>query len=164
MSLVKLGTRGSPLALWQAHWCRDALKEAHPGLDVEIVEVESSGDIDLSTPLVQMGEVGIFTKTLERQLELGNIDLAVHSLKDVPAQIMDGTAIVAVSERDSSPARRGCPSAPRDWRRPPAPSCCRRRSWLQTCPRATGPLPILSAASRTPARPRTIPGPTTSSC
>jgi hydroxymethylbilane synthase len=100
MSLVKLGTRGSPLALWQACWCRDALKAAHPGLDVEIVEVESSGDVDLKTPLVQMGEVGIFTKTLERQLELGNIDLAVHSLKDVPAQIMDGTSIVAVSERE----------------------------------------------------------------
>lgn len=100
MSLVKLGTRGSPLALWQAYWCRDALKAAHPGLDVEIVEVDSSGDIDLKTPLVQMGEVGIFTKTLERQLELGNIDLAVHSLKDVPAQIMDGTSIVAVSERE----------------------------------------------------------------
>jgi hydroxymethylbilane synthase len=100
MSLVKLGTRGSPLALWQAYWCRDALKAAHPGLDVEIVEVESTGDVDLQTPLVQMGEVGIFTKTLERQLELGNIDLAVHSLKDVPAQIMDGTSIVAVSERE----------------------------------------------------------------
>ena len=100
MSLVKLGTRGSPLALWQAYWCRDALKAAHPGLDVEIVEVESSGDVDLTTPLVQMGEVGIFTKTLERQLELGNIHLAVHSLKDVPAKIMDGTSIVAVSERE----------------------------------------------------------------
>lgn len=100
MSLVKLGTRGSPLALWQARWCRDALKAEHPGLDVEIVEVESSGDVDLQTPLVQMGEVGIFTKTLERQLELGNIDLAVHSLKDVPAQIMEGTTIVAVSERE----------------------------------------------------------------
>lgn len=100
MSLVKLGTRGSPLALWQAHWCRDALQSAHEGLEVEIVEVESSGDVDLQTPLVQMGEVGIFTKTLERELERGTIDLAVHSLKDVPAQIMDGSAIVAVSERE----------------------------------------------------------------
>ncbi|RKZ11161.1 hydroxymethylbilane synthase [bacterium] len=100
MDLVKLGTRGSPLALWQARWCRDALMQAHPGLAVEIVEVESTGDLDLKTPLVQMGEVGIFTKTLERQLELGAIDLAVHSLKDVPAQIMDGTSIVAVSERE----------------------------------------------------------------
>jgi len=100
MSLVKLGTRGSPLALWQACWCRDALQEAHPGLDVEIVEVQSVGDVDLKTPLVQMGEVGIFTKTLEWELEKGNIDLAVHSLKDVPAQIMDGSSIVAVSERE----------------------------------------------------------------
>jgi hydroxymethylbilane synthase len=100
MSLVKLGTRGSPLALWQAHWCRDALQAAHDGLEVEIVEVESSGDVDLQTPLVQMGEVGIFTKTLERELERATIDLAVHSLKDVPAQIMEGSSIVAVSERE----------------------------------------------------------------
>ena len=100
MSLVKLGTRGSPLAMWQARWCRDALLAAHPGLDVEIVEIESSGDVDLQTPLVQMGEVGIFTKTLEKALDDGRIDLAVHSLKDVPAALAPGTEIVAVSERE----------------------------------------------------------------
>lgn len=100
MSLVKLGTRGSPLAMWQANWCRDALRAAHPGLDVEIVEVESAGDLDLSTPLTQMGEVGIFTKTLERELLEGRIHLAVHSLKDVPAALAEGTEIVAVGERE----------------------------------------------------------------
>lgn len=97
--LVRLGTRGSPLALWQAHWCRDALLAAHPGLRVEVVEVESAGDVDLQTPLVQMGEIGIFTKTLEAALLGGKIDLAVHSLKDVPAALADDTEIVAVSER-----------------------------------------------------------------
>ncbi len=100
MSRVRLGTRNSPLAMWQARWARQALLAAHPGLEVEIVEVQSAGDTDLVTPLVQMGEVGIFTKTLERALEQGRIDLAVHSLKDVPAQIMDGSGIVAVSERE----------------------------------------------------------------
>lgn len=97
---MRLGTRGSPLALWQARWCRDALLQAHDGLDVQIVEVESSGDLDLSTPLGQMGEVGIFTRTLELKLTRGEIDLAVHSLKDVPAQLMPGTTIMAVSERE----------------------------------------------------------------
>lgn len=100
MTLVRLGTRGSPLAMWQAHWCRDALLAAHPGLDVRIVEVESAGDVDLATPLTQMGEVGIFTKTLERELLEGRIELAVHSLKDVPAALAEGTEIVAVSERE----------------------------------------------------------------
>jgi hydroxymethylbilane synthase len=86
--------------MWQARWARETLLATHHGLDVQIVEVESAGDIDLQTPLVQMGEVGIFTKTLERELEEGRIDLAIHSLKDVPAQIMEGSSIVAVSERE----------------------------------------------------------------
>ncbi len=99
-SLLKLGTRGSPLAMWQARWAKAALESAHRGLKVEIVEVDSAGDVDLKTPLVQMGAVGIFTKTLEHELLEGRIDLAVHSLKDVPAQLAEGTEIVAVSERE----------------------------------------------------------------
>jgi hydroxymethylbilane synthase len=97
---LKLGTRGSPLAMWQARWAKAALESAHDGLEVQIIEVDSVGDVDLKTPLVQMGEVGIFTKTLEHELLERRIDLAVHSLKDVPAQIADGTEIVAVSERE----------------------------------------------------------------
>jgi hydroxymethylbilane synthase len=85
--------------MWQARWARDSLLRAHPGLEVQIVEVQSAGDSDLSTPLVQMGEVGIFTKTLERELLEGRIELAIHSLKDCPAALAEGTAIVAVSER-----------------------------------------------------------------
>jgi len=98
--LVRLGTRGSPLAMWQARWCRDALKAAHEGLEVEIIEIDSAGDVDLKTPLVNMGEVGIFTKTLEAALLGGKIDLAVHSLKDVPAALAEDTEIAAVSERE----------------------------------------------------------------
>ena len=98
--LVRLGTRGSPLAMWQARWCRDALLAAHDGLQVEIVEINSAGDVDLVTPLVNMGEVGIFTKTLEAALLGDKIDLAVHSLKDVPAALAEGTEIAAVSERE----------------------------------------------------------------
>jgi len=100
VALVKIGTRGSPLAMWQAHWCRDALLEAHDDLDVEIVEVESIGDLDLTTPLGEMGVVGIVTRTLEHKLVHGEIDFAVHSLNDVPAQLTSGTIIMAVSERE----------------------------------------------------------------
>lgn len=101
MTLLRIGTRASPLAMWQARWAKTALEKAHGDeVEVEIVEVESAGDIDLKTPLVQMGEVGIFTKTLEHELLEGRIELAVHSLKDVPAQIAGGTEMVAVSERE----------------------------------------------------------------
>lgn len=101
MTLLRIGTRASPLAMWQARWAKAALEKAHgDAVEVRIVEVDSAGDIDLQTPLVQMGEVGIFTKTLERELLEGRIELAVHSLKDVPAQIADGTEMVAVSERE----------------------------------------------------------------
>jgi hydroxymethylbilane synthase len=67
---------------------------------VEIVEVHSAGDVDLSTPLFQMGEVGIFTQTLERELAAGRIDVAVHSLKDVPAKLADGMVIAGCSPRE----------------------------------------------------------------
>jgi hydroxymethylbilane synthase len=86
--------------MWQAEWAKHALEKQHRGLSVEIVEVQSKGDVDLKTPLVQMGAVGIFTKTLELELLEGRIDLAVHSLKDVPADIAEGTEIAAVSERE----------------------------------------------------------------
>ena len=100
--VLRLGTRASELALWQARWARDRLAQAHPGVVVEIVEVHSAGDVDLSTPLFQMGEVGIFTQALERELAAGRIDVAVHSLKDVPAQLADGMVIAGCSPREDA--------------------------------------------------------------
>lgn len=97
---LRLGTRGSRLAMWQAHWARRALQEAHPGLEVEIVEVHSHGDRDTSTPLQQLGAVGIFTKAIEDELLAGRCDVAVHSLKDVPSELAPGTALVATSRRE----------------------------------------------------------------
>lgn len=100
-TVLRLGTRGSELALWQARWARDTLLARHPGLRVEIVEVKSQGDIDLTTELSRMGSIGIFTQTLERQLLAGEVDVAVHSLKDVPAQLLsDELEIVAYSPRE----------------------------------------------------------------
>ena len=102
MTKLRLGSRGSQLAMWQAHHVRDTLLAAHEGLDVEIVEVKSAGDVDLSTPLTQMGSVGIFTQTLERELAANRIDVAVHSLKDVPAKLADGMVMAVYSEREDA--------------------------------------------------------------
>jgi hydroxymethylbilane synthase len=88
--------------MWQAHHVRDTLLAAHDGLDVEIVEVKSAADVDLSTPLTQMGSVGIFTQTLERELAANRIDVAVHSLKDVPAKLADGMVMAVYSEREDA--------------------------------------------------------------
>jgi hydroxymethylbilane synthase len=86
--------------MWQAEWAASSLRAAHPGLEVEIVPVESHGDIDLSTPLSQLGTVGVFTQTLERELERNTIDVAIHSLKDVPAQLASGLTLAAFSPRE----------------------------------------------------------------
>ncbi len=98
---LRIGTRGSALALWQAHWVRDTIARTYPEVDIEIIEVTSHGDRDVTTDLTQLGTVGIFTQTLERRLLDEEIDLAVHSLKDVPAQLLsDDLELVAFSPRE----------------------------------------------------------------
>ena len=96
---LKLGTRGSPLAMWQAHHVRDRLAAAHPGLELEIVEINTSGDEKLSQPLHALGSEGIFTKEIEQALFDGRIDVAVHSCKDVPTDLPEGLVLGAILER-----------------------------------------------------------------
>lgn len=98
---VRLGTRKSPLALWQAHRIRDRLAEVSPGVHVEIVEITTTGDKILDKPLVQVGGKGIFTKEIEDALLDERIDFAVHSYKDLPTVLPDGLSIGCVPERDS---------------------------------------------------------------
>jgi hydroxymethylbilane synthase len=86
--------------MWQARHVRDRLLTAQENIDLEIIEIKSDGDQDVSTPLTQMGSIGIFTQTLERALRDDRIDVAVHSLKDVPGEIAEGTAIVAYGKRE----------------------------------------------------------------
>lgn len=98
----RIGTRGSPLALWQAHTVRDLLKAAH-GLaddDIEIVDVKTTGDIVLDRRLADVGGKGLFTKELEAALVAGAVDCAVHSLKDVPTFLPDGMVLAAFLERE----------------------------------------------------------------
>jgi len=97
--LLKIGTRESQLAVWQATLVKDLLEEH--GIDAELVFIKSEGDIDLKTPLYEMGVQGIFTKTLDAALLNNRIDIAVHSMKDVPTQLAQGIVQAAVLKRAS---------------------------------------------------------------
>jgi hydroxymethylbilane synthase len=96
---VKLGTRGSPLALWQADFVTNALKQLHPTLQIERVIIQTQGDVDLQSSLTQIGGTGVFTKAIEQALVNQEIDLAVHSLKDVPSVVHEQTMLAAIPER-----------------------------------------------------------------
>ncbi|MGH7699308.1 MAG: hydroxymethylbilane synthase [Gemmatimonadales bacterium] len=94
---MKLGTRGSRLARWQAEWVRDRLHEM--GVPAEIVVIKTRGDAEIDRPLHQLEGKGFFTKEIEDALLAGRIDLAVHSLKDLPTSLPAGLALAAVPER-----------------------------------------------------------------
>ena len=95
-----IGTRGSKLALWQAEWVRASLRRGAPGAQVELKIIRTSGDQDQTTPLGQLGGRGVFTKEIERALLEGEIDIAVHSLKDLPTDLPEGLALGAVGPRE----------------------------------------------------------------
>lgn len=102
MDPIRIGTRGSPLALAQAHETRDRLVSAH-GIDpalVEIVVISTTGDQIQDRPLAEIGGKGLFTRELEEQLHDGRIDMAVHSMKDMPAALPDGLEICCLLERE----------------------------------------------------------------
>ena len=99
-NVLKIGTRESQLAVWQAELVKSSLA-AH-GIDSELVFIRSEGDIDLVTPLYEIGVQGIFTKTLDAALLAKKIDIAVHSMKDVPTQLAKGIIQAAVLPRASS--------------------------------------------------------------
>lgn len=96
---LRIGTRDSRLAVWQSNLVRQMLGEI--GIDAELVHIKSEGDIDLTTPLYEMGVTGIFTKTLDIALLNNEVDLAVHSMKDVPVVPAKGIRQAAVLERGS---------------------------------------------------------------
>jgi hydroxymethylbilane synthase len=104
MAQLRIGTRGSPLALVQAHETRDRLVAAH-GLnpaDIEIVVISVTGDQIRDRPLAEIGGKGLFTKEIEEALLAGNIHMAVHSMKDLPAVLPDGLVIAAVLPREDA--------------------------------------------------------------
>jgi len=98
--LIRIGSRGSRLALVQAEWVRDRVAERHPHLSVEIEIINTKGDKILDAPLAKIGDKGLFTKELETALLDGLIDVAVHSAKDMPTAIPVGLEIIAFTERE----------------------------------------------------------------
>ena len=97
---LRIGTRDSQLALWQANKVADLLEGLH--LKTELVSTKSIGDLDLTQPIYAMGIQGVFTKTLDIALLENQVDIAVHSLKDVPTQLPEGLILAAVLERGSA--------------------------------------------------------------
>jgi hydroxymethylbilane synthase len=98
-SQITIATRGSKLALWQANRVRDLCRQAQPGLEVELLVVKTKGDKILDVPLAKVGGKGLFVKEIEQALLDQRADLAVHSMKDVPAALEDGLVMAAISER-----------------------------------------------------------------
>jgi len=98
MTLLRLGTRKSKLALWQANFVKEKLEAL--GCEVEIVPIATTGDKILDAPLAKIGGKGLFVKEIENALLAGEIDLAVHSLKDVPITIPEGLTLSAITERE----------------------------------------------------------------
>jgi hydroxymethylbilane synthase len=99
---LKVGTRGSALALWQANWTKSELEKRWSGLAVELVPIKTTGDKILDVPLAKIGGKGLFTKELDEALIERRIDVAVHSMKDVPFQLSDGIEFGAIPEREDS--------------------------------------------------------------
>jgi hydroxymethylbilane synthase len=100
-SMVRIGTRGSQLALWQARWVQASIERLRPELAVELVIIKTQGDKITDVPLAQVGGKGLFVKEIEEALLDGRVDLAVHSMKDMPAEIPTGLIIGAVPPREN---------------------------------------------------------------
>lgn len=97
---IRIATRKSPLAMWQAEFVQEALEQAHPGLVVELVPMVTKGDVILDTPLAKVGGKGLFVKELEVAMLDDRADIAVHSMKDVPVDFPDGLGLVTICERE----------------------------------------------------------------
>ena len=96
---IVIGTRGSELALWQTNWVKSELQKLYPQLEIKTEVIKTKGDNILDVSLSRIGDKGLFTKEIENALLLKKIDLAVHSLKDLPTTLPNGLQIGAVSKR-----------------------------------------------------------------
>lgn len=97
---LRIGTRASQLALWQANWVKSELERVYPGIEVELVKIKTMGDKILDVPLAQVGGKGLFVKEIEEAMLRGEIDLAVHSMKDVPTEFPEGLGLVVTTKRE----------------------------------------------------------------
>jgi hydroxymethylbilane synthase len=97
---IVIGTRGSKLAVWQAEWIKSRLVQLHPGLDILLNKIKTTGDKILDVPLAQVGGKGLFVKEIEEALLRHEADIAVHSMKDVPTEFPDGLNLAVICERE----------------------------------------------------------------
>ncbi|MEM2519939.1 MAG: hydroxymethylbilane synthase, partial [Nitrososphaerota archaeon] len=98
---LRIGTRGSKLSLIQTNEVVEKIRRFYPEIDVEVKVIKTRGDIDLETPLYMIPQKGIFEKEIDQALARGEIDVAVHSMKDYPTETIEEVKIVAVPERMS---------------------------------------------------------------
>jgi hydroxymethylbilane synthase len=98
--LLRIGTRASALALWQADWVKDELEERYPGMEVTLTKIKTQGDKILDVPLAMVGGKGLFVKEIEEAMLRDEIDIAVHSMKDVPTIFPEGLALRCITERE----------------------------------------------------------------
>lgn len=99
---IIIGTRDSALALWQTNWVKEQLSKLYPQYKFRVIEMKTQGDKILDVALAKIGDKGLFTKELETAMLTGEIDLAVHSMKDMPTQLPEGLVIGAICEREEA--------------------------------------------------------------
>ena len=99
-NILRIATRKSPLALWQAEYVKARLLALHPGLTIELVTMTTQGDKILDSPLAKIGGKGLFVKELEQGMLEGRADIAVHSMKDVPVEFPEGLHLAVICERE----------------------------------------------------------------
>jgi len=97
---LRIGTRASQLALWQANWVKSELEKRYPGIEVSLVKIKTQGDKILDVPLAMVGGKGLFVKELQEAMLRGETDLAVHSMKDVPTYFPAGLGLRCITERE----------------------------------------------------------------
>lgn len=97
---IRIGTRGSALALWQANWVKSELEKRYPGMTVTLTKIKTTGDKILDVPLAKVGGKGLFTKEIEEALLRKDVDIAVHSMKDVPTEFPEGLHLSCITERE----------------------------------------------------------------
>jgi hydroxymethylbilane synthase len=98
--ILKIGTRGSPLALAQSGWVKEKIEAKYPGIRVSLVKIKTKGDKVLDSPLTKIGGKGLFVKEIEEALLRRDVDVAVHSMKDLPAELPEGLQIAVYPERE----------------------------------------------------------------
>jgi hydroxymethylbilane synthase len=97
---IRIGTRKSKLALWQSEWVKEQIEKKFPEVEVELVKITTKGDKILDVPLAKIGDKGLFTKEIEEAMLRDEVDIAVHSLKDVPSKLPEGLKLLAFSDRE----------------------------------------------------------------